>query len=78
MLCGRASSGYKNPNGGRGFPAYAQKRPGGYTIAFAAVASMATSNHIIFGTNSTLTDRNYVVCCVGFLTAVIAGVVIAD
>ena len=78
MDFGRASSGYKNPDGGRGSPAYAQKRPGGYAIAFAAVASMAASDHIIFGTNSTLTDGYYVVCCVGFLTAVVAGVVIAD
>jgi hypothetical protein len=39
---------------------------------------MATSNHIIFGAYSTLTDRDYMIHSIGFLSAVVADVVIAQ
>lgn len=75
MPCGRASSGYKNPNGGRGSPPLSQKRPGGYAVALAAVASMASRDAVIFRADSTLTDRHYVIYGGGFLTTVIASII---
>jgi hypothetical protein len=78
MALGRASSGYKIPNGGRGFPAFSQKRPGGYTISLTAVTSDASCNHIIFDADSTFTYWNDVVNGVGFLSAVITSISIAN
>lgn len=77
MAFGRARSLDKIPDGGRGSPRYAQKRPGGHTISLSTITSMASRNHILIIADSTLTDGDYVIDGVSFLAAVMAGVSIA-
>ena len=78
MPLGRRFPGDKIPYGGRGFPRYAQKRPGGYTVAFATIASIASCDHIILDAHSALTYGDYVINCIRFLSTIEAGITISD
>ena len=64
------------PNGGRGSGS-ALKKGRGHTIALRTIALRAASHHIRSFISSTLADRYQVINCIGFLTAVMAGIVIA-
>lgn len=76
MALSRALPGDKIPDGGRGFPG-ALKKPGGYSVALTAVAFVASGNHISSLICASLRYGDDVIHSIGFLTAVVTGVVIA-
>jgi hypothetical protein len=75
-MLGRAIFRENLPNGGRGFP-NAVKKGRGHTIALTAVTFNASCNHISRFICAAFRYWNKMVDCVGFLSAVMTGEVIA-